>query len=379
MDYTRVIRSEVNVVKKILYVTTYNIDESGDGISNKILSQMRAIKSLGYAVDSIYFSEDGILLNVDEKIKLIKIKKIFRYFFFLYIVRFFKEKEIYYDYIYVRNPHGGLYSVFFHVFLEGMKKNNTLCILEIPHYPYEKETRSFLGKCALTSHRISRRFFLKYIDRIVYMGEKTSEIWGVPATRINNGIEPDRYPSVHRELNCSTIKMIGVASLAYWHGYDRLIASIADYYKKYNELKIEFHIVGDGEPEYTSMNKLVHELSLEDSVVFHGRKSGKELDDLFFSMNIGVDSLGRHRSGNNYNDSIKSKEYAIRNLPFIKSHIDDSFQNVDFVFNISSDEIAFDLNEIIKWYSDLDLSNERIRNYAEKNLTIVKQMGKVFT
>ncbi|MEH0835108.1 hypothetical protein [Pectobacterium cacticida] len=366
------------MVKKVLYVTTYNIDENGDGISSKILAQIRAIKSLGYLVDSVYLFEDDILFTVNDETILVKIKRIFRYFFFLYVVRFLKKKKSHYDYIYVRNPHGGLYSVFFDFFLNNLK-NNALCILEIPHYPYEKETKSFLGKLALVSHKISRLFFLKYIDRIAYMGEKTTKIWGVPAIRINNGIEPDRYPSVHSKSDVSTLKMIGVASLAYWHGYDRLIVSIANYYKKYNDLKIEFHIVGDGEPEYTSLNRLVHELSLGDSVIFHGRKSGTELDDLFFSMNIGVDSLGRHRSGNNYNDSIKSKEYAIRNLPFIKSHIDDSFQGVDFVFNVSPDDSAFDLNDIIEWYKKLDLSNERIRSYAVENLTIVKQMEKILT
>ncbi|GKW39307.1 glycosyltransferase [Pectobacterium carotovorum] len=367
------------MVKKTLYVTTYKVDENGDGISSKILAQIRSIKNMGYLVDCVYLSEEGILFNTDGEVKLIKIKKIFRYFFFLYVVRFFRDKKFHYDYIYVRNPHGGLYSIFFHIFLKKMKKNDALCILEIPHYPYEKETRSFLGRGALIAHKISRIFFLKYIDKIAYMGEEISKIWGVSTTRINNGIEPDRYPSVQNKLDTRTIKMIGVASLAYWHGYDRLINSIADYYKRYNDINIEFHVVGDGKPEYISLKKLVHELSLEKSVIFHGRKNGKELDDLFFSMNIGVDSLGRHRSGNNYNDSIKSKEYAIRNLPFIKSHIDDSFQGVDFVFNVSADETVFDLNDIIEWYNNLNLSNENVRAYAINNLTIVKQMEKLFT
>lgn len=363
---------------RVLYITTYPIKEIGDGISNKIKSQVRAMELIGHDVDWIFRTDAGIAYKISGVNSEIGINGRWKYLFFMKSAKLVEGYGGSYDYIYIRNPHGGLYSLFLSVFLKRIRKINSVVVLEIPHYPYEDEGKSFMDKVANAAHKISRRFFLRYIDKIVYMGPVQHNIWGRTAVRIVNSVDL----AMNRPVNKSkgrggNISFVGVAALAYWHGYDRLIMGINDYVKnKENEVKVDFHIVGDGEPELSYLRDLVSKYQLEDYVVFYGRKTGDELDEIYDEMDIGVDSLGRHRSGNNYNCSIKSKEYASRNLPFIKSHLDDSFNDVNFVYNVSADDEATKLDDIINWYESLDVSETEIRSYAVEFFSMEKQIRK---
>lgn len=40
------------------------------------------------------------------------------------------------------------------------------------------------------------------------------------------------------------LHLIGVAEVHYWHGFDRLVRGLADYYRNNPEYKVYFHIVG---------------------------------------------------------------------------------------------------------------------------------------
>ncbi|WP_310516296.1 hypothetical protein, partial [Klebsiella pneumoniae] len=80
---------------------------------------------------------------------------------------------------------------------------------------------------------------------------------------------------------------------------------------------VVFKIIGDTEPELSRLKKTVFTLGIEQKVQFCGRRSGDDLESEFYQAHLCIDALGRHRSGNDYNSSIKSKEYTARGLPFI--------------------------------------------------------------
>ncbi|MEY7044726.1 glycosyltransferase, partial [Escherichia coli] len=179
---------------------------------------------------------------------------------------------------------------------------------------------------------------------------------------IGNGVDLNNVSKVETKSNNDSFVFLGIANLMFWHGYDRLINALG----KYNgSKKVFFYIVGDTEPEFSRLQILVKQLNLEKNVVFLGKKNKDEIIGLLEQTNVCVDALGRHRSGNNVNDSLKSKEYSAMGIPFIKSHIDYSLGNPFFVYQVSSDESDIDVNKIIEWYTYLPSDmNEKIRNYA---------------
>lgn len=94
--------------------------------------------------------------------------------------------------------------------------------------------------------------FEKNIDLIVYMGAFTKEIWGVKALRIFNSVDISQNPMIKncfsKTVNDEPIRLIGVAQLAFWHGYDRIITGLAEYYKNSSNSKaVYFDIVGNSD------------------------------------------------------------------------------------------------------------------------------------
>lgn len=107
--------------------------------------------------------------------------------------------------------------------------------------------------------------------------------------------------------------MIAVSSLYYWHGYDRTIEGLKNYYEGTHSKEVNLYIVGTG-PEFVKYEKLIKEYDLENHVFLTGYKSGSALDELYAKCIIGLDSMGRHRSGVSFNSSLKGKEYCAKGL-----------------------------------------------------------------
>lgn len=71
-------------------------------------------------------------------------------------------------------------------------------------------------------------------------------IFGQRTVRISNGVDFDTVP-LRKTINNNsspTLHLIGVAEVHYWHGYDRLIHGLGEYYRQYHDKEIYFHIVG---------------------------------------------------------------------------------------------------------------------------------------
>ena len=148
-----------------------------------------------------------------------------------------------------------------------------------------------------------------------------------------------------------TLHLIGVAEVHYWHGYDRLIHGLGEYYRQYHDKEIYFHIVGGvwkSEMYHSQHAPGFHELithyHIEKQVIFHGQKMGKELDELFDLADFAIGSLARHR------------------MPYI--------------LKAPADESAIDITKIIRFCSTLDIPPKQIRN-SIYHLSWKNQMEKV--
>lgn len=226
--------------------------------------------------------------------------------------------------------------------------------------------------------KIYRKKLCKYVDKIVTFSND-DKIYGIKTIKISNGIDIDKISLVeNKEKKDNEINFIGVARIALWHGFDRLILSMSEYYKNNQKEIIKFHVVGDGQKDVVeNLKRLVRDNNLEKYVIFYGYKSGKELDEIFKKMNIGVGSLASFRQGLDTGSSLKNREYCARGLPILNGDIDLPLSSEQFVYQIPNKDSLFDLKKIIEWYKNLKLNQKEIRKYAEENLTWDKQMRKV--
>lgn len=368
-------------MKKLLFVTINKMHEH-DGVSKKIISQVNALSKLGFIVDFASAVDGGASFECDvsnphrEKIYILRVLK---YSFYLALAIFLRRTSKQYDCAYIRNPHGGFFAFFLPLLMKHLKVNGCKEIyLEIPTYPYENEISGWKGKLSHWSHKISRPFFLKYVDQIVYMGDPVDGIWGKPVIRIANGIDAKTLPlqsNPVRQNPLTELSFIAVARMETWHGYDRFIAGMAAFYSQNKSVPVDvrLHIVGDNEPCLGQLKSQVYTTGLSEKVIFHGALSGAALDTVFSRCQIAIDALGRHRTGNNFNSSLKSKEYTARGIPFIKSHIDDSFLGCQFVLDCPADESSIDIGAVIDWHIKNKACPLIMRQFAEDSLSWSKQ------
>jgi glycosyltransferase involved in cell wall biosynthesis len=225
-------------------------------------------------------------------------------------------------------------------------------ILEMPTYPYIDEFPWFIKWDIWLKEKIATSKLKKYIDCIVTYSDD-SEIFGIPCLNISNAYDFKQIPH-YSENEEDAIHLIAVASLTFYHGYDRVIEGMKNYYQSGKaSQEVKFTLIGDG-PVLEGYRKLVEEYQLVDKISLVGRKKQSELAPYFNQADIGVDSLGRHRSGVVYNSSLKGKEYLAKGLPIVsgvKTDLDD--RDFPYYLRVSADDTPLDISEIIKFYYDI--------------------------
>lgn len=262
--------------------------------------------------------------------------------------------------------------------IKKLKQNNKniKIIMEIPTYPYEKESkRNLIGIPHDMKDRINRKKLYKYIDRIVtYSDDK--QIFNIPTINISNGIDTTKIKALI-PIKHDGINVIAVASFARWHGYDRFIKGLSSYYLDNPKQNITLHLVGDGE-EVEFYKQLVERYKIQDKVIFYGRKTGQGLDEIYNKCDIALDAMGRHRSGVYYNSTLKGKEYAAKGIPSISGVTTelDSDKEFRYYLRVPADESEIDMEKVIEFYKEVYLQKDQseivkeIRAYAEKKFNI---------
>jgi hypothetical protein len=227
----------------------------------------------------------------------------------------------------------------------------------------------------LVQDKLFRKRLAKQLDAIVTFTEE-NYIFGQRTIKISNGIDFNRvWMKKNSQHPNNEFHLIGVAEIHRWHGFDRVIKGLAEYYATPKEVKVYFHIVGYffsfvEEEEITNIIKDNH---LESYVLLYGKKHGKELDNIFDQCDFGIGSLGRHRVGISDIKTLKNREYAARGIPFIYSENDTDFDMKPYVLKVSADETAINIEKIIHFYQHLSISPQEIRNSIE-NLSWKNQM-----
>ena len=372
---------------KILFLTYHGFEEAS-GISKKMLAQIKGLRQNGHEVHLCYYdiAKDGSRCRyVDDTV----IKNYGKGRWASILQRM--DYNCVNDYC-LRNGIELVYarsfmnaSPFVNRLFRKLKQCGIKCLMEVPTYPYDKEFDSLPLKhtLGLWVDRLYRKKLASYMEAIVTFSDYKS-IFGQRTINISNGVDFDTLPLHHPVDNKKELHLIGVAEVHPWHGFDRMIHGLGEYYLQHptrdtQHPEVYFHIVGGVWPAEMNGSKMapgfkpiMQRYGIEDKVIFHGRLFGKELDEVFNLCSFGVGSLARHRSGITVIKTLKNREYACRGIPFIYSEQDSDFDSQPYVLKAAPDETPVRVQDIVDFCQHIPEASE-IRKSVE-HLSWNKQM-----
>ena len=374
---------------KILFLIYHGFSEHS-GISKKIHYQIKGLRENGHEVHTCtyYIREDGHRVRMVDDDVLIQDfgcgqwAAIKQRFSFRKLTDYVIKNG--FELVYARSFHNANWATV--KMFKQFKAHNIPSVIEIPTYPYDQEytgTTSWEEKLKLTLDRWYRKELAAKVNAIVtFTNDQT--IFGQRTICISNGIDYDHIPMQKKLPHPDNeIHLIGVAEVHYWHGYDRLIAGLGEYYQQPHKKDVYFHIVGGvadsemhGSTHAPGFYELMVKYGIEKYVIFHGQKFGKELDTLFNQADFAIGSLARHRSGITHIKTLKNREYAARGIPFIYSENDDDFERMPYIIKALADESPIDINKILEFITQNDFKAEDIRT-SINHLTWKEQMKKI--
>ena len=140
------------------------------------------------------------------------------------------------------------------------------------------------------------------------------------------------------------LRLVAVATVSKWHGYDRLLRAIKEHANRPNRaFDVHLTIAGQG-PALDELRALSASLGLDDRVVFAGTVTGAPLRALYEQSHLAVSSLALHRIGLSTASVLKAREYCAIGIPFIATGHDPDFSaGLDFRFVVSASEDAGDI------------------------------------
>jgi glycosyltransferase involved in cell wall biosynthesis len=356
--------------------------EPHNGISKKIGYQITALQQCGMDTRLCYLTigENGChkrmidneVLEEYGKGIFAKIRKRIQY---SKLIEYIIKNDI--RLLYIRSFHNA--NPFLIWMIKKLDQVGVKSVMEIPTYPYDHEYKdiSFADGFSLFLDKVFRYKLAKYIYRIITFSDHKM-IFGAPTINLSNGIDFNHI-KIKTKLNNDphSLRLIGVAEIHFWHGFDRVLTGLAAYYQKQHNIKVLFDIVGYGDEELKKLEALVIANNLQEYVRFHGPKSGKELDQLFDEADMGIASLARHRSNITHIKPLKNREYAARGIPFVYSEIDDDFENMPYVMKAPTDETPLDIKEIVRFFYKRRFEPLEIRKTIVDKLSWNVQMKKV--
>jgi hypothetical protein len=325
----------------ILFIIFHGFDPN-NGISKKISYQLNALKANGHEAHLCYmdetvskrrFIDDQIIVDYGNGIK----GKILKRTEFGSIVSIAIESKV--DFVYIRSNHNA--NIFTINMVKQLKKAGMKVVMEIPTYPYDQEYFNKSTNRQLVQDKLFRNLLAKQLDAIVTFSEEDF-IFKQRTIKISNGIDFDsvrlKKTSDHP---ANELHLIGVAEIHRWHGFDRVIQGLTNYYTSQHNFTIYFHIVGYffSPIEEEEITRLIADNHLESYIILHGKKHGEELDEIFDKCDFGIGSLGRHRVGIDNIKTLKNREYAARGIPFVYSETDTDFDKQPYVLKVPQTKV----------------------------------------
>ena len=374
--------------KKLLYIVRYPIYEDFN-LRGKFDGQLAAFQNLGMDVYHLVFDREAFYMvhNGTKEVVSKATTGLPMYFhtkvyYDLHRAVQQAAKKVRFDYVYWRGAPCWYSS---YKTAKMLKKQGAKLLYEIPTYVKAgEEPMSALRKMFSVYSKVWESRMMQYLDLMVmiFTGDTTMDTFrGIPVAVIDNGVDVATIPLRKPQSHEGEVHILALASMSYWHGYDRLIRSVSEYT---GEQKVILHMVGGNDggmlPQW---QKLTQELQVQDRVIFHGKMYGEELAKMFDLCDVGSNALAQYRKNLGATSELKVREYTARGLPFLCSVEDPALDHTDdpFWLKVANDESVPDMQEIVEFVLKMREERkhpQRMRAYAEKYMTWESQYAPVF-
>lgn len=362
----------------ILFISSLDISgnrKESDGVTKKILLQIRTFSELGYNVDYIYRQDSkAFLFHEGEPIFLTNHNGVhYKTMTNVYRSLIKISQTLHYDLVYIRYEGN---NIPMWRFLSKIKNDNpeTKIIAELPTFMKRWEPGTNLrGKIAFILHKIKDNLYRLPIDYIVTF-DNHKKLFGYPTLRIENFADVQALPLKTNSEKEDEFHILALAQMTPSHGFDRIIRGLHSYYKKQSKENVILHLVGNG-TVLNQWQELTNKLSLEKHVIFHGALHGAELNQLFNKCNIGAASLAIFRKGCAKASELKIREYTSRGLPFFYSAEEPQIKDQKFCLKVPHDETPIDIQSIMDFYYSTNWEKEKyeMHNFAVSNFSCSTQ------
>lgn len=366
---------------RIFFYANTDIYDRSKGVSNKVLNQIKALRNMGHEVFYTSYINCGIQI-LDNENKVVR-EKYYRISpqFFKYLRRgvliqntyqYFLSQGTYFDMCYVR----------FHFFdrkycsmLRTMKKYSKV-IIEAHGYPYREWKRWKLIPLYIRDI-IFQQPCSRYVDLVAAISNHEN-IWGRKTVFIDNAVDVTAVKIHERIPEDNVIKLISVAIEQPYHGFEKVIIGLDNYYKCGGTREISIFMVG----EYSEKTKkLVNKLNLDQHIIFTGKLYGKELEDIYNKSDLAIGSFSK-RANDEYGSSIKTKEFFAKGIPFINGWKEYAFDDsYPYMKRFDMNDAYIDFNSVVDFYDSIK-NNKNIplemRKFAEEHFVWEKQFEKIF-
>ena len=349
---------------RVFMLVNYTPKDASIGITKKIAAQITAMRVMGHQVyytayvdggTAVFDNDDNMVCRRDFPIKHRKIVGLIRYSQLLTTAKaFLRRYDGGFDICYGRlsAPNYAYLDL-----LRKLKDRGAKIILEaLSYFPGVRPKPLKSKYIAFCLHK-NQKTLRKLVDKFITEGE-VKDFFGIPTEKGKIGVDTK---NLHPHTYCGDpeeLHLISVATEREYHGYDRLIASLAAYKAAGGQRKIFLHLVGG---LYSSTKDLIKEYDLENCVFLYGRVCGAALDEIYAKCNMGVGPLGQHRVGGKKDTGLKTKEYFGIGLPYFYAGVEEDVPpEYPYILEVPSDESTVDMDAVWDFY-------ERIR--SDKNKT----------
>lgn len=371
--------------KKIFLYMNFFKDDDSIGITKKIKAQIKTLRRMGMDVTYTSYTDSGaVIIDNEEKViysKEYKIKNSFykrfkrRFLLIDTVNEYLKLKKTKYDFAYLR---WHTYDSVFIEMLDNLKKCGAKNIIEAHAWTPDRKGKTLIAKYQIYMDNKNSSKAKSRVDLVAAMCEYDN-IWGIKTVKVDNAVDLESISKRNHIKNEKELRIISVSNEYPYHGYDRLLNGLKNYYDKGGKVDIKVHFIG---VFMESTKKLAMELGLSKRVYFHGKMHGEALDKVYDNSDLGIGALAHHRVGMYSGSSLKTKEYFAKGLPFIYGWKEPAFdETYPYALQIPLCEEPIDVEEIIDFYNgikDDDNMINNMREFAKENYSWEKEFKKVF-
>lgn len=369
----------------VFFWTNYYMEHPEVGTTSKIKAEIETLRKMGYKVYYTAYVTDGVAIfdNADREVVR---KKVNNHIAIISKVKLTNSlvavaneylKKNKFDFCLVR------LNVFTKKYVRMLKqmKNDSFVMMEsLSYFPDMKysDVKGFGYFLYLASIKRNKKQMKDYVDLMLTEGI-IENYYGVPCVEFGMGIDVDNYKEHQYTGDLDELNLIMVGCNSVYHGTDRILRSMLEYYKKGTDKRIvKLHLVGDLLPKD---HELTQNEFIRDKVFTYGRQHGKKLDEIFEKANIALGPLAQFRMKKK-DTGLKTKEYMARGIPYIYSGNEIQIEEeYPYIMQISDDEEMINVLDIFAFYDrikeDMECANN-MRRKAQEAFEWAKIFERVF-